>query len=405
VLRVSASLLASSIVAGVLAACSIMPTTGPEIGEIHRSEQTSDPDRLPYALVKVNPQVVDGLATWAPRIANTFTDQRPPRQIKFGIGDTVSVSIFEAAAGGLFIPIEAGVRPGNFVTLPNQNVDPSGNITVPYAGAVRVANRTPAEVQQEIVNALKNRAIEPQAVVALVDQRTSLISVLGDVNNSNRFPANAAGERILDAITRAGGPKSQGYDEWVMLEREGRRATAPFGALVYEPSNNIWVHPNDTIYLYKEPQTFLAFGAFTANAISGGQQGIINFDAWRLSLAEAIGKASGLSDNTAEPAAVFLYRGETREVAQRLGIDCSRFPGPIIPVIYNVNLRNPDGYFLATKFQMRNKDVIYIANATSVEISKALNFFRLTVATVNDPIVAATNAYNLNLAIRANNRF
>jgi polysaccharide export outer membrane protein len=389
----------------VLAACSIMPTTGPEIGEIHRSEQTSDPDRLPYALVKVNPQVVDGLATWAPRIANTFTDQRPPRQIKFGIGDTVSVSIFEAAAGGLFIPIEAGVRPGNFVTLPNQNVDPSGNITVPYAGAVRVANRTPAEVQQEIVNALKNRAIEPQAVVALVDQRTSLISVLGDVNNSNRFPANAAGERILDAITRAGGPKSQGYDEWVMLEREGRRATAPFGALVYEPSNNIWVHPNDTIYLYKEPQTFLAFGAFTANAISGGQQGIINFDAWRLSLAEAIGKASGLSDNTAEPAAVFLYRGETREVAQRLGIDCSRFPGPIIPVIYNVNLRNPDGYFLATKFQMRNKDVIYIANATSVEISKALNFFRLTVATVNDPIVAATNAYNLNLAIRANNRF
>jgi polysaccharide export outer membrane protein len=405
VLRVSASLLASSVVAGVLAACSIMPTTGPEIGEIHRSEQTSDPDRLPYALVKVNPQVVDGLATWAPRIANTFTDQRPPRQIKFGIGDTVSVSIFEAAAGGLFIPIEAGVRPGNFVTLPNQNVDPSGNITVPYAGAVRVANRTPAEVQQEIVNALKNRAIEPQAVVALVDQRTSLISVLGDVNNSNRFPANAAGERILDAITRAGGPKSQGYDEWVMLEREGRRATAPFGALVYEPSNNIWVHPNDTIYLYKEPQTFLAFGAFTANAISGGQQGIINFDAWRLSLAEAIGKASGLSDNTAEPAAVFLYRGETREVAQRLGIDCSRFPGPIIPVIYNVNLRNPDGYFLATKFQMRNKDVIYIANATSVEISKALNFFRLTVATVNDPIVAATNAYNLNLAIRANNRF
>jgi hypothetical protein len=118
VLRVSASLLASSIVAGVLAACSIMPTTGPEIGEIHRSEQTSDPDRLPYALVTVNPQVVDRLATWAPRIANTFTDQRPPRQIKFGIGDTVSVSIFEAAAGGLFIPIEAGVRPGNFVTLP-----------------------------------------------------------------------------------------------------------------------------------------------------------------------------------------------------------------------------------------------------------------------------------------------
>jgi polysaccharide export outer membrane protein len=54
---------------------------------------------------------------------------------------------------------------------------------------------------------------------------------------------------------------------------------------------------------------------------------------------------------------------------------------------------------------MRNKDVLYIANATSVEISKALNYFRLTVATVNDPIVAATNAYSLNILSRTNNRF
>jgi polysaccharide export outer membrane protein len=54
---------------------------------------------------------------------------------------------------------------------------------------------------------------------------------------------------------------------------------------------------------------------------------------------------------------------------------------------------------------MRNKDVLYVANATSVEIGKALNYFRLVVATVNDPIVAATNAYNLNIVARVNNRF
>jgi len=132
---------------------------------------------------------------------------------------------------------------------------------------------------------------------------------------------------------------------------------------------------------------------------------VINFGEWRISLTEALGKASGLADNLAEPSAVFLYRGEVREVAERLGIDCSRFPGPIIPVIYNLNLRNPDGFMLATKFQMRNKDVLYVANATSVEISKALAYIRLIVGTVNDPIVAATNAYNLNLVTRVNNRF
>jgi polysaccharide biosynthesis/export protein len=405
---IGSRLLTRLLILGLLAltggGCSIMPTSGPEIGEIHRGGNPEDPERLPYALVRMTPRVIDILATYAPRIGNVFTDRRPPREIKFGIGDTVSVTIFEAAAGGLFIPIEAGVRPGNFVNLPNQNVDTKGNISVPYAGAIRAAGRTPSEVQQEIVDALKNRAIEPQAVVALIEQRTSLISVLGEVNAPNRFPANAAGEHVLDAITRAGGPKAQGYDTWVMLERGGRRATAPFGALVYEPTNNIWAHPGDTIYLYREAQTFLAFGAMAPTGgsfLQTGGQGHFEFGAWRLSLAEGVGKAGGLDQALAEPAAVFLYRGETRELAERLGIDCSRFPGPIIPVIYNVNFRNPEGYFLATKFQMRNKDVLYVSNATSVEISKALQYFRLTVATVNDPIVAAQNAFILRNVINA----
>jgi polysaccharide export outer membrane protein len=415
-----ANLLAAAALLGFVAllggGCSIMPTTGPEIGEIYRGGDSWDPARLPYSLVKVTPQVVDILATSVPRIGTVLTDRRPPQSIKFGVGDGMAVSIFEAAAGGLFIPVEAGVRPGNFIALPNQNVDSQGNISVPYAGAIRAVGRTPPEVQQSIVDALKDRAIEPQVVVSLVDQRTSMISVLGDVRTPSRFPANAAGEHLLDAITRAGGPASPGYDTWVMVERGGRRATAPFGALVYEPQNNIWVHPGDTIYLYREPQTFLAFGAAGtagvqvltgggAGTSTAGQQGQFVFDAWRISLAEAIAKAGGMNNNIADPAAVFLYRGETRGVAERLGIDCSRFPGPIIPVIYNFNLRNPDGYFLATKFQMRNKDVIYLANATSVEIAKALGYFSLVINTINDPIVAATNAYNLNLLIRTNNRF
>jgi polysaccharide export outer membrane protein len=60
---------------------------------------------------------------------------------------------------------------------------------------------------------------------------------------------------------------------------------------------------------------------------------------------------------------------------------------------------------LATKFQMRNKDVLYVANATSVEISKALNYIRLVVGTVNDPLIAASNTYTLNSLVRTNNRF
>src|SRR5262249_7194624 len=150
------------------------------------------------------------------------------------------------------------------------------------------------------------------------------------------------------------------------------------------------------------PQTFLTFGATAGTG--GGTTGIvagtqIKFDAWRISLAEAVAKSGGLSDVFADPAYVFLYRGEPREVAQRLGVDCSKFEGPIIPIIYNVNLRDPAGYFLAKAFEIRNKDVLYVSNATSVQVTKFLIYLRTIMATANDPISYAINFYALKAAI------
>src|SRR5262249_34909096 len=93
-------------------------------------------------------------------------------------------------------------------------------------------------------------------------------------------------------------------------------------------------------------------------------------DQWRLTLAEALAKAGGLLDVQADPASVYLYRREPRELAEKLGVDCSKFEGPTVPVVYNVSFRDPAGYFLGTKLTMRNKDVVFAANAASVEITK-----------------------------------
>jgi polysaccharide export outer membrane protein len=180
---------------------------------------------------------------------------------------------------------------------------------------------------------------------------------------------------------------------WVLLERNSRRGLAPFGALIYEPDNNIYVHAGDTIYLYREPQTYLTFGAL-------GNQQQIPFGAWRITLAEAVGKAGGLRDDAADPASVFLYRGETRDVAEAIGIDATKFQGPIIPVIYNIDFRNPASYFLATTFEMRNKDVIYVSNSVSTEATKFLTYVRTVNATVNDPINYAIAGYALRNIIK-----
>ena len=389
------ALLSSLVVVG---GCALIPSNGPDSWDVWAGQR--DPKGLPYALVRVTSKVTGVLANTPPRLTGFFAGERSrPNDIRLGIGDIVNVTIFEASSGGLFIPAEAGVRPGNFVNIPQQAVDVKGNISIPFAGNIRALGRTPVEVQQAIVDALKNRAIEPQAIVSLVDQKTSLITILGDVARSSRIPASATPERLLDTIARAGGPSPPlgangatigpaGSDIWVMLERDGRRALAPFGALIYEPVNNIWVHPNDIIYLFRDPQTFLAFGA------TGSQQQF-SFQNYRLSLAEAIARAGGLTDAQADPKSVFLYRGETREVAAALGVDCSKFEGPIIPIIYNFNFRDPAQYFLATAFEMRNKDVIYASNAVSVEQTKFINYLSTLNQSINNPISTAIQIYAL----------
>ena len=382
--------------AGMTAGCDtlLLPASGPN-SVVVRSETTWHGP--PYGLVTLSPHVVQVLDEFGPRtLTGIFGDPRPPPEIKFGIGDVIGVSIFEAAAGGLFIPAEASVRPGNFVTLPNQPVDTKGYISIPYAGLVPTAGKTPAEVEQEIVNRIKNRAIEPQVVVALQIQNTSLITVIGETNNlitstTGRIPAQPSGERLLDVITRAGGLRNQGQDFWVTLERHGKRGTVPFGAIVYEPGNNIWAWPGDTIYIYKEPQTFLAFGAT-------GIQGQFQFSAgplssaFRMTLAEAVAASGGLLDLQADPGSVFLFRREPRELAEMLGVDCSKMDGPTVPVVYSVSFADPGGYFLATKVQMHNKDVIFAANAQAIGVTKFAGFLN-TVLSVPSNVATTGNNF------------
>jgi polysaccharide biosynthesis/export protein len=378
----------------VLGGCGWMSVSGPAATDILSGQR--DPMSLNYAVVKITPKVIDVQSRNLPRLT-AFADDLRPHDITYGVGDILTVTIFEAASGGLFIPSEGGVRPGNFVTIPNQAVDIHGNISIPYAGSIRALGRTQVQVQDAIVAALKNRAIEPQVVVSTVEQKTSMITVLGE-GRAARVPANTTPERILDVIARAGIAAltaggtgtlgSAGAASWVILERNGRRAIAPFGALVSEPANNIYAHPNDTIYLYFEPQTFLAFGA-----VSTQQQ--IPFGSWRLSLAEAISKAGGLIDTQADPAAVFLYRGEARDVAAAMGIDCTPYQGPVIPVIYTINLRDPAGYFLASSFEIRNKDILYISNSFSVESNKWMTYITTINTTLQAPITTVTSAYGL----------
>jgi polysaccharide export outer membrane protein len=73
-------------------------------------------------------------------------------------------------------------------------------------------------------------------------------------------------------------------------------------------------------------------------------------------------------------------------------VDVSRFATDTIPVIFSVSFRDPAGYFLATRVQMRNQDVVFAANATAVEVTKFVNFLNVILVTGSNGMSVATQA-------------
>ncbi|MBP1848734.1 polysaccharide export outer membrane protein [Rhizobium halophytocola] len=296
--------------------------------------------------------------------------------IPLGIGDTVQVSIFEAQAGGLFIPAEAGSRPGNYITLPSQQIDSSGMISVPYAGNVRAGGRSKEAVEQQIEDLLANRAIEPQVVITVTDSRSSQVAVLGDVNAPQKVSVTAAGERVLDVISTAGGISSPSIETTVTLQRRGRTATVPYDKLVKTPAENIYVAPGDIVNIDRERRTYLAFGA-------AGTNGRFDFEESNLTLAEALAKVGGVLDDRGDPAEVVLYRMVDRHTLDKLAIDTSGLAGDEIPVIFRANLRDPGTFFAVKQFAMQDKDLIYVSNAKSIELVKFLSIVNSVTSTAS----------------------
>ena len=91
--------LGSSLLA--LGGCGTLPAGGPSSWDVWAWRENQN---LPYAFVPVTAEVVAVLAKIKPRLATAFTDRRPPSTIRFGIGDILSVTIFEASSGGFSSP-------------------------------------------------------------------------------------------------------------------------------------------------------------------------------------------------------------------------------------------------------------------------------------------------------------
>lgn len=336
----------------------------------------------PFAVVPLSPEIADFLASRsAASLASTFGMGSSAPTITLGVGDFVVVSIYEAASGGLFSG-DAGTLGGasKSVILPEQPVTQQGTISVPYVGQVHAQGLTPAQVQREIEAALKDKAIEPQAIVTVVRSPSTFVTVTGDVGTSSRIPLTYGGDRLLDVVATAGGTRAPDYDTFVRLTRGSSSATVSLARIVRDNGQNIYLRPNDLLYVYADPQTYTALGATLQNAR-------VPFGSDRVTLADAVGQAGGLMDLRADATGVFVFRYEDPQYFQALeqmtpqDLATPNISAAGVPVVYQLDFKDPRGFFSAQRFLMHDDDVLYVSNATGADLQKLLAIFSGSLST------------------------
>ena len=358
-----------------LAACGAFPASGPSTGAIESEARA----KLVYELIEIDRGVVARQASrGSSSLVGRFGGRGNIVRQTIGIGDVVNVAIYEASPEGLFSSGISAIGAGSSGTkLPPQVVDQSGTIMVPYAGRIRVYGRTIGQVTDAIVQRLTGKAVEPQVIVTLGKIGYNTATVLGAVVKSGQVPLNPKGDRILDVLAAAGGVRGETHNTLMRVTRGKRTIDVPLSVIVEDPRENIYVWPGDTIVALVSKQSYSVLGAVS-------RPGEYDFDRYRMTLAQAVAKAA-VDDNRANRRGVFIFRYEPREFVDSVVSGGTDLPGETIPVIYRLAISDPASFHLMQRFIVRDGDVLYLANAPTVDLGKFLGLLSASVATVATP--------------------
>ncbi len=364
----------------VLSACTYLPSNGPLTTEIsNQSDQSAQTD-FPFTLVELDETSIVAVLENKPKTFSSVFGNKAwkPRSV-IGTGDLVSVVVWEASNQGLF----ANPTTGSRTELGPFQVDGEGKIAVPFVGRITARGRTIAQLRWAIQSALQAKAVDPQVVVAITENTSSLVSVNGDAKNPGQYPINLSGDRLSDVVARASGTINPVHETSITLVRSNRKHKQQLSIVLNNPSENIFVRANDQILLAHDPMTITAFGAVP-------RVGEYPLKRGKVSLIKMLGRIGGLDDNRADPAGLFVFRYEDRKVIDTLAISDQGAGTPKVPVIYKLNMKSPKSYFVAQSFVLRDGDIVYVANAGGAELRKFITIISGVTSTAIG-VAAATN--------------
>jgi len=132
-------------------------------------------------------------------------------------------------------------------------VRPDGRISLPLAGEVEAAGRTPTELQERVSQALEPYIRETKVAVLVREINGTRVFVLGEVTKPGGFPLRGP-MSVMQAIAVAGGRTEFAKDEVIWLRQQANggteRVSLSFRQMVKgEAAGALWLRPGDVLYV------------------------------------------------------------------------------------------------------------------------------------------------------------
>jgi len=155
-----------------------------------------------------------------------------------GVDDVLTISVWNEAALSKSIPVRS-----------------DGRISLPLAGEVQAAGKSPLQLEGEIAEKLKNYITAPQVTVIVQEIKSQNFNILGMVGKPGSYSLTVA-PTIMDAIAAAGGFKDFAKQTKVYVLRQGPgggQARIDFNYKDYikgknlDKNKNFKLEPHDTV--------------------------------------------------------------------------------------------------------------------------------------------------------------
>jgi polysaccharide export outer membrane protein len=272
-----------------------------------------------------------------------------PAPYAIGRGDVLSIVVWdhpELAGGGMTAAVAAADATGTNSSAvantapPGFVVDHQGRIQFPFAGLLPVEGLTEEAARALLTNKLARYIANPNITLRVQSYRSKRVYIDGEVKQPGLQAINDIPMTLVEALNRAGGLLPTADQSRIALERGEARYRINLRDLVQKDINpgNIMLAPGDVVRVHSrdESKVFVSGEVVTPKALT--------MHNGRLTLNEALGETGGISPLSGDARQIYVVR-KTPERTR----------------VFQLDARLTGSLAMAESFELRPKDVIYVA--------------------------------------------